>query len=105
MMGDGKERLSKHITWVRLKGSGVAARGQVHVTRVILEPSAAAAYITIYDGMDAVAGKVFTIMHAAAKTTHALNLGEGVRFDAGVYIANVAGTSYTTVCFYDPVAE
>lgn len=103
-MPENKERLSKHITWVRLKGSGVAAVGGVHVTRVILEPAAATASITIYDGLDATVGKVFSVMHAAAKTTRSLNLGEGVRFDRGVYIANNVGTSYTTVCFYDPNA-
>jgi len=104
-MGEEKAHLLRHLTWARIKQSDVAAVGHVHVTRVILEPAAAADYIEIYDGVDPTAGKLFAIMHAATRTTRTMNLGDGVHFDRGVYIEGSAAGVRSTVCFYDPDAD
>lgn len=101
-MSEENAHLSAHITWTHIQGSGVAAVGHVHVTRIIFDPNVAGAWVGVYDGIDAVAGKLFAYFTSAAKTARVFNFGDGVHFDRGVYIAASAGADRTTVCFYDP---
>jgi len=92
-------------TWTHIKGSGVAVVGHCHVNRIVFDPNVAGAYIGVYDGLDAISGRLFAFFTSAAKTARVFNLGDGIHFDVGVYIAASAGADRTTVCFYDPDAE
>lgn len=85
--------------WSRIAGSGPLFSGPCLVTHVIVWPHATKQYIDLYDGRDATAGKKFCRVDCSTQTTRHISLGQGVRFDIGIYIDAKHAEDETTVVF------
>jgi len=85
--------------WRRIVGSGVAFDGPCLLTDVLFWPDDDADYVDIYDGRDAMAGRLLVRIEAAVSTTLIYNLGGGVPLDVGIYVAGIDGAVETTVVY------
>ena len=85
--------------WRRITGSGVAFDGPCLLTNVLFWPDSDADYVDVYDGRDATAGRKFLRVEVAVSTTLAYDLGGGVPFDVGIYVAGIDGAVETTVAY------
>ena len=72
--------------WVRLAADGLAVEGPCLVHSIIFTPGGSDQYVNVYDGRDATAGKLFAEVIAKSEETRSVSLGQGVRFDRGVYV-------------------
>jgi len=73
--------------WVRLAADGLAVEGSCLVHTIIFTPNNNDESVDVYDGLDAVAGKLFCHVVMFREETRTIDLGEGVPFDRGVYVA------------------
>lgn len=72
--------------WVRLAADGLAVEGPCLVHTLIFTPNNNDEYADVYDGRDAVAGKLFCRVIMFREETVVVDLGEGVPFDRGVFV-------------------
>ena len=86
-------------SWVRVEGSGLAVEGPCILNAVIFEPVTGADWTDVYDGLDATAGKLFCHIVSSVVVTWPFCLGEGVPFDAGVYVNDIDGGTATTIIY------
>lgn len=86
--------------YVTITGDGLAVEGSCLVHGLILQPDANADYCTVYDGLDAVSGKVFVVIDTSIVVTRELIFPCPVRFDLGVYIDGLDSAVRTTVLFH-----
>lgn len=84
---------------VRIIGDGVAWQGTCEVKAIILNPDAGNDYADIYDGLDAISGEKFIRVKSADIVTRLLSLGDGIRFDVGIYVDGYDSAVETTVVF------
>ena len=85
--------------WVRFAGDGLVVEGPCVVTALLWRCDKNDETCEIYDGLDAVSGKLFTELIGDAKMSYSFNLGDGVRFDNGVYVDQTTTNDVITVCF------
>lgn len=84
---------------VRVIGDGLAYTGPCLLTHVIMHPDAADDYADVYDGRDATMGKKFARIRSSSTNTRHVALGQGVRFDVGIYVDGYDAAVETTVVF------
>lgn len=95
-----------HAThWQRIPGSGIVHAGPCIVLDVIFHPDAAADYADIYDGRDATSGTKCYRIESADDSTVAVNLGSGILFGRGIYVAGIDAAVETTVAFIPLVSS
>jgi len=85
--------------WVRITGDGLVHTGPCLLTHIIMHPDATDDYADIYDGRDKTSGKKFARVRSATKGTRHVSLGQGVRFDIGLYVDGFDDAVDTTVVF------
>ena len=85
--------------WVRQEGTGVIWTGPCYVLHVLFHPDAGGDHVVLYDGVDALSGRVFHDLEAATATTLEVSFGEGVRFEQGIYVNMVDNSIKVTVVF------
>ena len=88
-----------HNRWVRILGDGCIYKGSCQVYAIILQVDAVNDVALIYDGIDAVSGKLFCELATSVDITRELCLHEGVSFEAGIYIDATDEAVATTVVF------
>lgn len=86
--------------WVRVVGDGLAYEGACLLRSVIFWPDADADYADIYDGRDSSSGKKLCRIESGDSNTLALDFGEGIPFNIGIYIDGVDSAVQTTVVFH-----
>lgn len=89
----------KNRMWSRVRGDALVWVGPCLVHAVLFEPDIGTDYADIYDGRDATSGKKFCRVDTSLVVTRHVNFGQGVAFDAGIFIHNVDVAAYTTVVF------
>lgn len=85
--------------WVRLAASGLAVEGPCLVHSLIFTPNNNDESVDVYDGRDAVAGRLFCHVVMFREETTAIDLGAGVPFDRGVYVSMENVGDAVTVVF------
>ena len=85
--------------WVRVVGDGPVYEGPCLLHSVTFLPITANDYSDIYDGRDAVSGKMFARLISSVVDTLCIYYGDGVPFNQGVYIDGFDGEVETTVVF------
>jgi len=85
--------------WVRVVGDGLVYEGPCLVHSITLWPDADVDYAYVYDGHDAISGKLFCRLEASVSTTLHLGFGDGVPFDQGIYVDGVDAGVETTIVF------
>jgi len=85
--------------WVHQYGSGLVYEGPCLVHSVVMLPNEAGDQVAVYDGRDAVSGKLFTTVKATIILTWAIYFGAWVPFDQGIYLDATDSDVETTVVF------
>jgi hypothetical protein len=85
--------------WERIAGDGMVYDGPCTVRAIIFEPYAANDYVNVYDGRDAISGKLFCQIFTSVKLMQCVDLGAGVEFGRGIYVDGIDGDVRTTVTF------
>jgi len=85
--------------WVRIVGDGLAYEGPCLLHSVSVLPITANDYADVYDGRDAVSGKMFARLISSVVDTLCIYYGDGVPFDQGIYIDAIDAEVETTVVF------
>jgi len=89
-------------TYVHIVGEGRVYQGAAIVTGVVFQPDQSGAHVTLFDGLDNVAGeKVFEIITSTV-TTQNIVMSDGVRFPRGIYV-NVSNSAVETTVFFQPL--
>ena len=86
--------------WIRQVGAGVIWTGPCYLLRLLFYPVTAADTVSVYDGTDAMSGRLFHTLAAATVTTLEVSFGEGVRFEQGIYVNVAQGTDVVTAIFH-----
>lgn len=90
--------------WVRLAADGLAVEGPCLVHTIIFTPNNNDEYAEVYDGRDATAGKLFCRVIMFREETAVVDLGQGVRFDRGVYVG-VENLGDAVTIVFTPLTE
>ena len=85
--------------WVRVLGDGLVCDGPCLLHSVTFLPITANDYVDVYDGRDAVAGKLFARLISSVVATWTQCYTLGVPFDRGIYIDGIDAEVETTVVF------
>lgn len=85
--------------YVAILGSGRVHQGAALVKGIVFTPSVGARYIDVYDGLDVSSGELVLRIMSSTATTRSFMLGDGVRFNHGIYINTIAAAERTTVFF------
>lgn len=91
--------MSHKSRWVRVVGGGLAFQGPCLITNILFYPHDTDQKTKIYDGRDAVSGKFFLEIHAQYFENISINLGEGVKFDVGIFITAEHSDDTVTIIF------
>jgi len=85
--------------WARIVGDGMAYDGPCLLHSVNMLPITANDYADVYDGRDAVSGKLFARFISSVVVTWCICYAEGVPFDQGIYVDGKDAEVETTVVF------
>ena len=85
--------------WRRVVGSGVVYDGPCVLRDIIFDPHATTQYVEIYDGRDSTSGILFARIDRESHATWQMNLGRGVLFGRGIYVASEHREDAVTVAF------
>jgi len=89
-------------TYVRILGDGRVYQGAAIVTGIAVVPDADGDLAVAYDGLDADSGEKVLEIKSSTQTTQVVVLGDGVRFNRGIYIDATDSAVETTV-FFQPL--
>lgn len=89
-------------TYIRVKGSGRAWQGAALVKGIIFLPITANDYVDVYDGLDADSGELVCRIISSTVITWNFVFSCGVRFNHGIYFADIDEGTETTV-FFEPL--
>ncbi len=83
----------------RMAGSGMIHNAQCIVKSIVFHPDAGGDYVDIYDGRDATSSTKYCRVESAVDSTVPVDLGDGVIFGKGIYVAGIDSAVETTVAF------
>lgn len=93
-----------HRRWVRVTDDALVYIGPCLVHNIIATPAGNNEYHEIYDGRDTTSGKLFCRIETAQVLTRPINLGQGVPFDVGIYVA-VENLGDAVTIVFTPLGE
>jgi len=85
--------------WTRVVGDGIAYEGPCLLLTILYYPSGSGHYVDIYDGLDTTEGKKFHRIRASGTVSRTVRLGNGVPFNAGIYVDGEDSDEETTIVF------
>lgn len=88
--------------WVRVAGDGLVAEGPAVVTHILWRCDKNDEECHIYDGVDAISGKIFTKLIGDANKFYDFPFPSGVTFANGIYVDQTTVNDEITVCFRQP---
>lgn len=86
-------------SWVRIAGGGRIVQGPCVVVALVWYCKNQGNQCTIYDGLDAIAGKQFCKLSGGNTEVIHLPFGDGVQFANGIYVDQSTTNDELTICF------
>lgn len=82
-----------------VKGDGLAVQGPCLLTDLVWRSDKNDDTCAIYDGLDALSGRLFHTLIGDGDTMYTLGFGAGIEFSNGVYVDQTRTDDVITVCF------